>query len=201
MADSDDIIAHFSAGTFLELLVERLRHHRTDDIGQEFRATLTALHNHGTIDVLEPARMIGSNPVTQHDFFTVMHVYCGLIPELKAEVPAMLAAVKALVARAGHDLASGMPNSAYRNWAEQGDRARATLAAIDPANPEDAAYVFLGLQALAKSEPEIGLTRAVDYLAGMAAPARAAAAKAIGTMALATPEERTRAVDALAAAR
>lgn len=200
MADKDDIIAHYSAGTFLELLVERLRRRRTDDIDKEFRATLTALHNNGTIDVLEPARTIGSSPVTQHDFFTVMHVYCDLIPELKAEVPAMLAAVKALVARAGNDLASGMPHSAYRNWAEQGDRARTTLA-IDSANPDDAAYVFLGLQALAKSEPEIALTQAIGSLAGMAAPARSAAAKAIGTIVLATPEERTRAADALAAAR
>lgn len=200
MVDKDDIIAHHAAGTLPELFVERLRRHRTDDISAGFRATLAALHNEGTIDVLEPARTIGSSPVDQHDFFTVMHVYCDLIPELNAEVPAMLAAVKALVARAGDDLASGMPNGAYRTWTEQADRARATLAAIDPEEPEDAAYVFLGLQALAKHESDAALDAAIAYLAGTAAPARSAAAKAIGTIELATSEARSRATDAFAAA-
>lgn len=201
MADKDDIIARYTSGTFPELLVERVRRHRADDIGKAFRATLTALHNSATIDVLEPARTIGNSPIDQHDFFIVMHVYCDLVPELKAQVPAMLAAVKALVARAGNDGVAGMPNSAYRTWAEQGNRAQATLAAIDPADPEDATYVFLGLQALAKSEPEAALTQAIAYLVGMSAPARSGAAKAVGTMALATPEERVRAADTLAAAR
>lgn len=200
MADKDDIIAHQAAGTLPQLFVERLRRHRTDELGAAFRATLVALHNERKIDVLEPARTIGDSPVNQHDFFTVMHVYCDLIPELEAEVPAMLAAVKALVARAGDDLASGMPNGAYRSWAERGDRARTTLAIIDPTDPEDSTYVFLGLQALAKSEPDAALEAAIAYLGGTAAPARSAAAKAIGTINLATPQARTRAADALAAA-
>ena len=107
MADKDDIITHYSAGTLLELFVERTRRHRSDDIGKAFRSTLTKLHNDGAIDVLEPARAISSSSINQHDFFTVMHVYCDLIPTLKAEVLPMLAAVKALVAHAGNDGASG----------------------------------------------------------------------------------------------
>lgn len=200
MADKDDIITHYSAGTLLELFVERTRRHRSDDIGKAFRSTLTKLHNDGAIDVLEPARAISSSSIDQHDFFTVMLVYCDLIPALEAEVPVMLTAVKALVARAGNDGASGMPNGAYRTWAEQGDRAQATLAAIDARDPEDAAYLFLGLQALAKNAPDDALTEAIAYLAGPAAPARSAAAKAIGTIALATAEARSRAADALTAA-
>lgn len=200
MADKDDIITHYSAGTLLDLFVERTRRHRSDDIGKAFRSTLTKLHNDGAIDVLEPARAISSSPIDQHDFFTVMHVYCDLIPTLEAEVPAMLAAVKALIARAGIDGMSGMPNGAYRSWAEQGDRARATLLTIDAHDPDDAAYVFLGLQALAKNASGEALTEAITYLAGPAPSARSAAAKAIGTIALATTELRSRAADALAAA-
>jgi len=200
MADKDDIIARYSAGTLLELFVERTRRHRKDDIGKAFRSTLTKLHNEGAIDVLEPARAISSSSINQHDFFTVMHVYCDLIPALEAEVPPMLAAVKALVARAGNDGASGMPNGAYRTWAEQGDRARATLTAIDVQDPDDAAYLFLGLQALARNEPDDALVESIAHLAGSAAPARSAAAKAIGTIALATAEARRRAADALIAA-
>lgn len=200
MADKDDIIAHHAAGTLLELFVERTRRHRSDDIGKAFRSTLANLHNDGAIDVLEPARGISSSSINQHDFFTVMHVYCDLIPTLEAEVPSMLAAVKALVARAGNDGASGMPNGAYRTWAEQGDRARATLTAIDAQDPDDAAYLFLGLQALAKNDPDDALVEAIAYLAGPAAPARSAAAKAIGTFALPTAEARRRAAGALIAA-
>jgi hypothetical protein len=112
----------------------------------------------------------------------------------------MLAAVKALSSRAGDDLASGMPNGAYRTWAEQDNRARATLGTIDPQDPEDSAYAFLGLQALAKTDPDAALAEAIVYLAGSAAPVRSAAAKAIGTMALATQEARARAAEALSAA-
>ena len=200
MTDKDDIIAHYDAGTLVELFIERTRRHRTDNISKAFRATLTKLHNDGTIDVLEPARTISSSSINQHDFFTVMHVYCDLIPTLEAGVSAMLAAVKALSGRAGDDMASGMPNGSYRTWAEQGERARETLATIDPHSPEDAAYVFLGLQALAKADSDAALAEAIDYLASPAAPARSAAAKAIGTIALATPEARGRAADALSAA-
>ncbi|ASJ92012.1 hypothetical protein CBR61_14455 [Porphyrobacter sp. CACIAM 03H1] len=182
------------------LFVERLRRHRRDELGDAFRATLTELHNNGTIDVLEPAKNIASSPIDQHQFFTVMHIYSDLIPSLEAEVPTMLAAVKALTARAGDDGASGMPNGAFRTWAEQGDRAKAMLAAVDPAAPEDSAYVFIGLQALAKSDPTDALTRSLAYLEGPHAPSRSAAGKAIGTFALATSEARDTAVAALTAA-
>ncbi|NZD53139.1 hypothetical protein [Rhizobium leguminosarum] len=200
MADEEEIIERHRAGTLPELFVERTRRHRNDDVGKAFQEILTKLHNDGKIDVLESARTISSSSINQHDFFTVMHVYCELIPTLQAEVPAMLAAVKALVARAGDDLVSGMPNSAYRTWAEQGDRARMTLVTINEENPEDSAYVFLGLQALAKDSPDDALIQAIAYVEGPGAPARSAASKAIGTIALKTPEARSRAVDALAAA-
>jgi hypothetical protein len=198
LSDRDDIIAAANAGTLPELFVERLRRHRTDELGKAFRATLTKLHNDGTIDVLEPARQIATSPINQHDFFTVMHVYSQLIPALDASVPDMLAAVKALSTRAGEDLASGMANGGYRTWAEQGSRARDTFETINPEDGDDSAYVFLALQALAKTEPDAGLDRAILYVGGNAGPARSAAAKAIGTFDLTDPDSRTRATDALA---
>jgi hypothetical protein len=78
LADRDDIIAHHVAGTLPELFVERMHRHGSDEIGKAFRATLMNLHNDGTIDALEPARTIGAS-IDQHQFFTVMHVYCDLI--------------------------------------------------------------------------------------------------------------------------
>lgn len=197
MSDRDDIIEYAQAGTLPILFIERLRRHRSDELGQAFRASLIDLHNDGTIDVLQPANNIASSPIDQHQFFTVMHLYTDLIPGLEAEVSAMLTAVKALTGRAGEDLASGMPNGAFRIWAEQGDRALATFEAIDPADPEDSPYVYLALQALAKSDPADALTRAIAYLGGPDIPARSAAAKAIGTLALLTDEACSTAVSAL----
>ncbi|AUW58186.1 hypothetical protein C1T17_08790 [Sphingobium sp. SCG-1] len=199
MSDRDEIIAAASAGSLPELFIERLRRQPDDELGTAFRAELIALHNDGTIDVLEPARQIADSSINQHDFFTVMHVYGELIPALDASAPDMLAAVKALSTRAGEDLASGMANGGYRSWAEHGGRARDTFETINPEDSDDATYVFLALQALAKTEPDAALDRAVLYVGGNAGPARSAAAKAIGTFDLTDPDRRTRAVDALAA--
>lgn len=197
MSDRDDIIVHAQAGTLPTLFIERLQRHRDDELGQAFRATLIDLHNRGTIDVLEPARNIASSPIDQHQFFAVMRVYTDLIPDLEAEVSTMLAAVKGLTDRAGEDMISGMPNGAFQTWVEQGDRALAAFEAINPADPEDSPYVFLALQALAKSDTADALTRAMAYLNGPGASARSAAAKAIGTFTLPTFEARSVAVSAL----
>lgn len=200
MTDEQEIIERHRVGALPRLFVERMRRHHSDDVGRAFQATLIKLHNEGAIDILESARTISSSSLNQHDFFTAMHVYSQLIPRLEAEVPVMLAAVKALVARAGDDLASGTPNAAYRTWAEQGDRARTTLIATNQQDPEDATYIFLGLQALATHSPDEALTRAIAYLEGAAAPARSAAAKLIGTIALESQEMCDRATGALFAA-
>ncbi len=199
MSDRDDIIAAANAGTLPELFLERLRRHRTDELGKAFRATLIKLHDDGTIDVLEPARQIATSPINQHDFFAVMLVYTELMPMLDASVTEMMAAVKALSSRAGEDLTSGMPNGAYRSWAEQGSRARDTLETINPEDGDDSAYIFLALQALAKTETDAALDRAIIYVGGNAGPARSAAAKAIGTFDVNDPERRVRAISALTA--
>ncbi len=200
MADRDEIIEFHQKGMLPELIVQAMRGHRSDEEGNTFRAELAALHNAGHLDALEAARSIGSSPIVQHDFFTVMLAYCDLIPELSATVPAMLAAVKGLVARAGDDGAAGMPNAAFRKWAEREDRARLTLDATDPSSRDDAPYIFIALQALAKNQPGNALTAAVAYLGGPEGPARAAAAKALGTIDLSTPELQRVAFEALAAA-
>ncbi len=112
----------------------------------------------------------------------------------------MLAAVKALVARAGDDLSSGWPNDSFRRWMEQGDRARLTLAAVDEESSEDATYVFLSLQALSKVDFGEAFAAAIHYLSRQSEPIRAAAAKAIGTFKLDALETRLEAVTALTSA-
>ena len=200
LSTRDDIIAHHAAGKLLQLFVERISGHRRDEDGKAFLAELVELHNTGVIDVLEPARSIATYPLSTHEFFLVQSVYVDVIPTLQAEVPAMLAAVKALVARAGDDLASGRPNGAFRLWAENSDRARALLALADPGTPDDAAYIYLGLLALSKTEPEVALDRAITLLASRGLAGRLGAAKALGTLPLGTVEARSRSLDSLEAA-
>ncbi|UVK50961.1 hypothetical protein DBIPINDM_004162 [Mesorhizobium sp. AR02] len=200
LAFGDKILSYYAAGELPQLFVERMRQHRGDESGVSFRATLVELHNTGAIDVLEPARMIATSPISQKDFFLVQNVFAEIIPELVDTVPAMLAAVKALVARGGEDLASGWPNDAFRKWVESDDRARVLIASIDPADPEDAAYVFLALVALAKTEPQAALDQAITFLAGQDLPAQLGAAKAIGALPSVTTEERMRSLKALEAA-
>ena len=80
-----------------------------------------------------------------------MMVYCDLLPALNAEVSDMLNAVKALVARAGNDGAAGMPNGAFREWAEQGERAKPLWVRI---NPMDTAHALTDLVAIVKHRPD-----------------------------------------------
>lgn len=200
LALKDEITSSYKSGTLPELFVERVRKRRSADVGTKFRAKVCRLHNDGTIDGLVAARSIETATINQHDFFTVMMVYCDLLPALNAEVSDMLNAVKALVARAGNDGAAGMPNGAFREWAEQGERAKAVLAAIDTDDPEDSAYIYLALQALAKSDPGEALARAIAHLADVQPATRSAATKAIGTMELASAKSLEEAGKALTAA-
>lgn len=197
----DEIIARHAAGDLLQLFVEQIRGHRSDEIGTAFRSALIELHNTRMIDVLQPAREIAMSPISQQDFFLIQSVYSEIIPQIVETAPAMLAAVKALVRRGGEDLAAGWPNNAFRTWAESGDRARELVTLVDPSDPEDAAYVFLTLVALAKTEPQAALDQAVVFLSGHDLPAQLGATKAIGDFPIGPAEERVRSFDALEAAR
>ncbi|NEH46424.1 hypothetical protein GR215_31820 [Rhizobium leguminosarum] len=201
MAVKEHIIENYTAGTLPDHFVKQLRGHRRDELGSEFRAALIELHNDGTIDVLEAARGIAASPISQTEFFLVQDIYVDIIPKLDETVPAMLAAVKALGARGGADLAAGRANDAFRAWAELYDRARATIATVDFANPEDAPYVYLALSALAETEPDAALDQALDILAGQDTPARAGAAKAIGILPVSAAAVGSRLLGALDAAR
>jgi len=198
LALRDDIVAHHATGTLLGLFVASIRQEPHEEVAAELRAELIALHNEGAIDVLEPARTIADSGIDQHDFFFVQHIYVDIIPKLEAGVPAMLAAVKALVARAGNDLASGMPNAAFRTWMETGSRALDVLAIVDFDNDQEAAAIFLALQALAKNDALDAVGRAIEYLNATAVPAQLAAAKAIGTFDLPDASAQNRAIGALA---
>ncbi|MGQ0661609.1 hypothetical protein [Sphingosinicella sp.] len=200
MAITDDILSHDKAGTLPQLIADSMHGHRKDEDGDAFRAALVDLHNDGSIDLLKTAAGVTHDTQKGFDFWLVQDVYVQVIPSLQAEPRAMMAAVHALVVAAGEDMMAARPNGAFRTWAEQGDRARAVIDAVDPDNADDVIFLFLALQALAKSNPDAALDLAIDYLAGPAVLARSGAAMAVGAVADPSADAIGRALDALEAA-
>jgi hypothetical protein len=185
----------------MQLMTQKTRGHRNDEEGVSFRRALVSAHNEGLIDLLEPARTIESDDVSGFDFFLVQDVYTGVIPDLDAPLPAMIEAVRALVARGGDDMMAARPNGAFRQWAMKGARAIDTIQHIDPEKSEDIVFLFLALQALSEMDSEQALETAIGFLLGPAAPARPGAAMALGTLKLQNAEASARALAALETAR
>jgi hypothetical protein len=197
----DDIKANNAAGTLARLIADRAGDHRSDEEAKEFRAALVELHNAGAIDALEAARAVATGSIPQHEVFLLLSAYAAIIPDLADSVPAMLAAVRALVARAGSEGPSGMPLAAFRRWAVTGARARETIALINVSDSNDATYLYLALSALAQTELENAFELAISLLNGESVPARSAAAKTISSLPFVSDEMRERALQALDEAR
>ncbi len=83
-----------------------------------FAQACAKAHNEGRIDLLAIVQQPAFAALESHAFFTAQQVYCNAIPHLKADVYALMGCCHTLVQRAGQDLASGMPNGAFREWCE-----------------------------------------------------------------------------------
>lgn len=98
--------------------------HRADG-SEAFLDQLAALHDAGRIDILDlPLDRLAL--LDNRDFFNGHARFCQIIPRLSGEPLAMMRLVNALVERAGEDLSSNWPNSAYLEWAK-GDPERARI--------------------------------------------------------------------------
>jgi hypothetical protein len=51
-----------------------------------------------------------------HAFFTLQQFFCEAIPKLETPAEPLMRAVRALVEKAGNDLASNLPNVEFRKW-------------------------------------------------------------------------------------
>ena len=184
----DDIRAHLRAGTFTEFVTNVMRGHRKLPQALAFQQATIEAHNAHDIDILAPALTIESGRRKGYDYFVVQDFYNTVIPELRSEAGAMMAAVRALVAAAAGDGMAGIPNAAFRTWAAKEDRAIATLAAIDPESSDDTVFIMLALQALGQSDVADAAARAIAFLNGPAELARIGAAMAIGSLNFASHE-------------
>jgi hypothetical protein len=75
-----------------------------------------ALHNAGQIDLLGLVGTPHFTALPTHAFFTLQHFFCEAIPKLETPAAPLMHAVKALVEKAGNDLAANLPNAAFRSW-------------------------------------------------------------------------------------
>ncbi|TGU74586.1 hypothetical protein E4633_03735 [Geomonas terrae] len=126
---SEELVASFHEGTLALEMARRFG--LTDKANLEVvEGRCAALHNAGTIDLLQLIEGDSLLGLEGHHFFSASNFYCHIIPELETTPARMMACINALVARGGKDLAANQPNAAFRAWCEKmPERACSVIAA------------------------------------------------------------------------
>lgn len=102
----------YLSGTLLEKIVDQ----GFVEVSDPLVATCVRQHNAGAIDLLSLIKSPEFTALEGHRFFEVQHFFNLAIPKLEAKVEDMAAAVAALVAKGGDDLAAYQPNAAFVEW-------------------------------------------------------------------------------------
>ena len=134
-----DVIAHAAAGTLLRKMAK----------DKALVTQAVALHQAYKLDLLALINTQAFSALDGHDFFAVQHEFCQVIPELKASVPQMMAAIKALVEKGGQDLAAHLPERAFRTWLDRDlGRAGEIVAISDGGAKVDRRFLLAAVEAL-----------------------------------------------------
>jgi hypothetical protein len=134
-----------------ELLGEIAQHFGLADIAaiRDIAVRSAALDRAGRLDLLQLVESGAVAALPTHDFFSAMHFFVGAIPELEVPLDRILAAVDALVARAGNDGMANQPFTALLTWCQRDlRRAHALLAAAKAGDPAAVPNLTFALQAL-----------------------------------------------------
>ena len=115
-----EIIAHYRARTLLPELARPLNTPQREALC----AQLAALHNDGTIDILELTAAPEFLNLDRQHFFLIQQIYAGVIPLLEAPALAMLEMVQRLVSQGTNAGPGAMLCDALCRWIRQ-DPARA----------------------------------------------------------------------------
>ncbi len=137
-----EIIAHYRAGTLLPELQRPI-----DTSHQEaLHGQLAALHNAGNIDMLALVATPEFRNLDRRHFFSIQHVYYGVIPRLDAPPLVMLEMVQRFVTQGGNEGIATMPREAFCRWiAQVPERAKEIIAAAqsDPGMDREVLRVAL----------------------------------------------------------
>jgi len=181
MQISEEIVARCSAGTFPELIAADFFKRDPGRDQEELATAAISLHNEGVINLLAAALTLPHRQGENYNFFVIQSFYLKVIPALEAEVPAMMAAVRNLVAAGSVDVLAASPTEGYRAWVGKKDhRPLQTLELIAPDAPNDRGFLISALLALGQSAPQEAFDRCVGYLASPTETAQRCAAAAIG---------------------
>jgi hypothetical protein len=139
------------------------------------------LHNRGEIDFLSLLDAPSFGAIASHSFFNGQHVFCDVIPKLKASTGNMMRAVDLLVRKGGEDLAANQPNGAFRQWCQNDlNRAKEVIASAKSDNRPAATFLSFALEAGAYFD------EAKDFVTRYTGQRRLSAIAAISRMKLQT---------------
>lgn len=125
---SDDLVAIFENGRLASEMARRFGL-RDEEAIRAVEDQCIALHNTGAIDLLRLCDVDALPALDDRYFFSAVHIFCDLLPDLEATPSRMIECVDTLVTRGGNDLAANQPNAAFRLWcAKEPERARQIIA-------------------------------------------------------------------------
>lgn len=102
----------------------------------EIAPVLCELHNSGKVSLVSDHNLAIIEDLTNNNFWSVVHVFVLVIPELDCTIRDMLRLVHTLVSKAGSDGAAGMPYPSLVQWCR--------------ANPDKAKLIVEGAMSLDK---------------------------------------------------
>lgn len=164
MVSKGEILDHASNGTLHRLILEKYER-GTDADDMAIGNLASAMHNDGEIDLLAVPTEAALEEVKGFNFFTLQQFFCAVIPKLQADPLRLMEAVTALVDAGGEDMASNLPNAAYRDWcASAPERPDTVLQLVEAGNPQAKDYLSLTLEAGARSDAAKYITKAINFI-------------------------------------
>jgi hypothetical protein len=115
---NEELVAFFDKGEFAGEMARRFGL-KDEAERQQVCERCAALHNSGRLDLFH---LIESNVLLELEgtnFFTAMHFFCQILPDLDEKPLRTMACVEALVNRGGEDMAANQPNVAFREWCKK----------------------------------------------------------------------------------
>lgn len=143
-----DLVRLYESGQLAAEMAHRLGLTARDKISL-VQAECARLHNTGAIDFLRLVEDGHLQALNGTSFFSAMHFFCKILPDLQASCQRMMACVEALVERGGTDGAANLPNAALREWcASDMARSREILAAARTGDALAGRHLTFALEAL-----------------------------------------------------
>lgn len=147
-----DLLTMFADGKLASAMARRFDLEEEADL-RACEAACARLHNTRAWDLLSLVERGEIQALEGSDFFVAAHVLEQILPALDVDPSRMMAAVEALVAAGGDDMAASQPNAAFREWcARDPTRAWRIIEAARNGDPVAARNLTFPLEALTATD-------------------------------------------------